>query len=550
MRLSHRYENLMHQDTKSASGSTNTTGEIKMTKRSVTSLVISTMLIGTMFVSVSVAAASKAPVQKPGVLTIASPVPPVSLNPALNGGNDPDDLYNELDYSSLIYLQENGTFAPGLATSWGFVGTGNTLFQIKLRPNVKFSDGSAVTAQAVKDSLEYFAKAGGPLASFATFKSITVTGKLSLLIRLNAPNIDLPLSLDQSESVGDIMSPKALAHPATLGTTSDGTGQYVLDAGATVSGETYTFTPNKKYWDTSAIKWKKIVVDVITDSTATLDALISGKVDYAFGVPQTASAASASGFKVEKKPSLLDFVEVLDRDGASVPALANPLVRQALSYAIDRPALVKALYGSDGSANDEIRLPGQPGYVKSLANYYAYDPAKAKALLTQAGYPNGFTLPMIAYDFSPGQVTAAEAIAAEWEAIGVTVDITTPATVTAAIEDLTGNTSVNATFNYFYEANPFGTDITNLTGDTLFNPYKVPDDSTTAALLAKVETSTNAKTQNTLYDQIETRWVTQLNWVIVYGDQDELTYVRPGLDGTKGTASDYNPDPIFFSASS
>jgi ABC-type transport system substrate-binding protein len=521
-----------------------------MTKRSITSFVISAVLVGTMLVSVGVgpANAAKVPLQKSGTLTVASPIPPISLNPALNGGNDPDDLYNELDYSSLLYLQNNGTFTPGLAVSWGFVGAGNTLFQMKIRPNVKFSDGTAVTAQAVKQSLEYFAKAAGPLASFAAFKSITVTGKLSLQIRLNAPDIDLPLFLDQSESIGDIISPRALAHPATLGTTSDGAGQYVLDAGATVSGETYTFTPNKKYWDPSAIKWKKIVVDVISDSTATLDAMISGKVDYAFGVPQTASAASAAGFRVEKKPSLLDFIEILDRNGTSVPALANPLVRQALSYAIDRPALVKALFGSDGSANDEIRLPGQPGYVKSLANYYAYNPTKAKALLTQAGYPNGFTLPMIAYDFSPGQVTAAQAIAAEWEAIGITVNITTPATETAAIEDLTGNTAENATFNYFYEANPFSIDITNLTGDTLFNPYKVPDDPTTAALLTRIETTTSAKTQATLYDQIETRWVTQLNWVIVYGDQDTLTYVRPGLNGTQGTASDYNPDPIFFSA--
>ena len=85
---------------------------------------------------------------------------------------------------------------------------------------------------------------------------------------------------------------------------------------------------------------------------------------------------------------------LLDRDGKMAAPLANVKVRQAINYAFDRPALLKALGDGYGSVTTQIFPTYSPGYESSLDSYYPYDPAKAKQLLAQAGYPNGFTLDM------------------------------------------------------------------------------------------------------------------------------------------------------------
>ena len=70
-------------------------------------------------------------------------------------------------------------------------------------------------------------------------------------------------------------------------------------------------------------------------------------------------------------------------------------VRQALNYAVDRKAIAKALYGDETLALSQYALPGQPGYDETLDEKYPHDVAKAKQLLAEAGYPNGFTLPVL-----------------------------------------------------------------------------------------------------------------------------------------------------------
>ncbi len=86
--------------------------------------------------------------------------PPISLNPAL-GGNGGSSVYTALDYDPLIYLSSSGQFVPDLATSWQFVGRFHRKFELTLRPGVKFTDGTTMTARSVVNSMKYFLKAGG-----------------------------------------------------------------------------------------------------------------------------------------------------------------------------------------------------------------------------------------------------------------------------------------------------------------------------------------------------------------------------------------------------
>ena len=95
--------------------------------------------------------------QDPSVLTVASAIAPNSLNPALGGSADPQQYFFELAYDTLIRQAPNGTYTPALATKWGFVGSDSKTFDLTLRSGVKFNDGSALTADGVKKSLQYYA---------------------------------------------------------------------------------------------------------------------------------------------------------------------------------------------------------------------------------------------------------------------------------------------------------------------------------------------------------------------------------------------------------
>lgn len=134
---------------------------------------------------------------------------------------------------------------------------------------------------------------------------------------------------------------------------------------------------------------------------------------------------------------------LLDRDGTKVKALASPLVRQALNYAVDRASIAKAVYGVLGSPDDQPTTPGFDEYVPSLANYYSYNVTKAKQLLAQAGYPNGFTMPLAYAGFDPQTQEMVQAIAQEWSAVGVKVQLTAAPTFPAMSADMYKSSGVS-----------------------------------------------------------------------------------------------------------
>ena len=121
-------------------------------------------------------------------------------------------------------------------------------------------------------------------------------------------------------------------------------------------------------------------------------------------------------------------------DGSAPNPLASVQVRQALNYAINRKAIASAIYGKYAVPTSE--LGSSDGYVQSMQDYYNYDPAKAKALLAAAGYPHGFTF-NIASESTFGSLgdPVLDAIAQEYSAVGVTMKITTTATLPIYLSD-------------------------------------------------------------------------------------------------------------------
>ena len=351
-----------------------------------------------------------------GTLIVAVPTVPVSLDPSI--GQNSNETWADLAYDPLIVLEANGSYKPGLALSWSS-GPNNESFSMKLRPGVKFSDGTPLDANAVKAWIQHtIAFPGGTAATyFSALTTIDVTGPLSLTLRFSKPTPLVQRDFSQLLMVGDVASPEA----TSLNTTPDGAGEYMLDKSQTVVGDTYTYVPNPYYWNKKAIHWKQVVVKVISNPSAALSALETGQANVVISQSNSSiDAAKSAGLKYAAPSSLYLNVMLVDRVGTLVKALGDVRVRQALNYAIDRPAIAKAL---GGAPIDEMAVPGDDGYDPKLAKYYSYNPAKAKALLAAAGYASGFTLPMLATNVV-GEDVMAEAIESELAQVGVKVQLT------------------------------------------------------------------------------------------------------------------------------
>ena len=312
-----------------------------------------------------------------------------TLNPAIAGGGD-EAMPIDLAYESLTHQEPNGDIGPGLATSWHYIGNTNTEFSLTLRPNARFSDGTPVTASAVKAWLDYaYFKVKGYITSSVALKDISTNGNYTVVLHLAQPNSLVPYLLSEADMWGYIGSPKAIAHAATLGTGTDGAGMYVAVPSQSVAGSTYVFKPNPYYYNQSAVHFSEVVAKVITSPTTMVEAIKSGQLNVAQGDITTASTAQAAGLDVVTEPSGFDQILLLDRGPKTPDGAPNPLnsvqVRQALNYGINRQAVTQAIYGKYGVPTDETG--SLDGLVPSLQNYYSYNPAKAKSLLAAAGLP-------------------------------------------------------------------------------------------------------------------------------------------------------------------
>lgn len=371
-----------------------------------------------------------------GTLTIAVTGPPVSMDPShADNGNG---LYPiELAYEPLIWESDDGSLTPGLATAWKYTGTGNKQFQLTIRSGAKFADGEPVTAQAVAASLNYFPKGSGPSTADLAGVTATASGTDTVTVTSKTPDPVFPQLFSQDYLAGDIISPKGLANPKSLTATPSGAGAYVLSAAGTVADEQYTFTANPDYYAPSRVHYKKIVLKVITQPTAELDALQTGQIDLMFGESQQVNAAKSAGLQVKYSGAAAwDGIFLIDRDGKIAKPLASVQVRQALNYAVDRPAIANAVFGVLGKADDQPVTPGWDEYVPSLANYYTYDVAKAKQLLAQAGYPQGFTMNLEYAALEAQTQEMVQAFAQQMAAIDVTVQLKAEPTITALANDL------------------------------------------------------------------------------------------------------------------
>jgi peptide/nickel transport system substrate-binding protein len=361
-----------------------------------------------------------------GTLTIAATAGPISLDPTLSSNGVPQVWYPNLAYAPLIERLPNGKATPGLATSWGY-SKNRLSFVLNLRSGVKFSDGTALTAADVAAWLQRYQTKGDITQWLANVTTITATGPLQVTLKLSSPNPLIPYGLDQDGMAGDVVGSQGLANPASLGSSTDGAGPYMLDTSQTIANSQYVYVKNPNYYDPSAQHYSEVIIKVISDENSILAALQDGQVQVAEGSATDAASAKSAGLNIEAEPSAMVGVYFGDIDGKDTPALKSVKVRQALNYAVNRVGITKALYGTYAVPTDQSVPKGVGGYEASLEKFYPYDPSKAKKLLAQAGYPKGFKFTLVEQPAVDSGDLLAQALVADWKAIGVNVTLkTTP----------------------------------------------------------------------------------------------------------------------------
>ncbi len=456
----------------------------------------------------------------PTSLTIAEPGSPTTMNPEKldNGGGDTD--FASLAYDPLIRYTPQGKWVPDLATSWK-ASDGNKTFTVQIRPNVQFSDGATMTSQDVADTIKAEMNSGTTCATYiGAMTSVEASDSHTVVMKFSSPVADLPASFDQNGMCGDIVGKK------TTGTTTDGTGPYMLDASRTVTGSTYVYVQNPHYWNKTLKRYKTVTLKVIANANAAFNALRDGQVDLVTGDSTEVSAAKSAGMDVHAVASTWQALWLTDFGGKLVKPLANQKVRQAIAYAIDRPTIAKALFNDYATANDETQIKGYQGYAPGYEKYYNYNPGKAKKLLAEAGYANGFTLPMIAsrdMGFDP----VVQAIASQLEKVKIKVKIKEDPTHNEAVVDLFNGKYPS--FVWGYGAQPMPQMATAVFGPkALFNPFHNPQPYVTAKI--NKANSLNGAAAEKLYQDVEIYSLKQA-WTIGLFDVDAITFVRPGKIG-------------------
>lgn len=371
-------------------------------------------------------------------LTIAVTNAPTSLDPSVNINGGFVAYYETLAYQSLIERSPDGEYLPGLATEWGYVpGREGYEYEITLREDAEFSDGSPVDAEAVAGSLNYFVASGkGPTASAYAGLSARATDDRTVLLTSDTPNPIITDLLTPANYGGAIIAPAGVENPDQLTNSTLGAGPYVYQPGESVSGDTYVYAPNEHYYDQSRIRFDRVVLKVMGDTSAAFQAVRSGQAQAMSGTVELVGSAEEAGLQVRTRPAGWNGVFLTDFGGNLLPALGDKRVRQALNFAVDREAIATAVYGEYGAATSQPNTPGSDGYVEDLTDAYPYDPERARKLLREAGYPDGFDLSLPYPTYQADNAKVMQAIADQWSQVGVEVTLRGAKTSGAIFDDL------------------------------------------------------------------------------------------------------------------
>ncbi|WP_052352851.1 ABC transporter substrate-binding protein [Neobacillus dielmonensis] len=355
--------------------------------------------------------ASEGKTSKEQKMTVASDVGIISLDPYGSAHGEPSTILAATQIYDTLVIKDGDTFTPSLAKEWKQPDDNTWVFT--LRDDVTFHDGSKLTAKDVKASLDQLVqRKESPLTVlWAQLDSVEATDDTTVTIKTKTPlgnmlyNLTLLFITPADQATKDDFFRKPIGSGPFKVVSFQPEQDLVLSA-------------NKDYWN-GAPKLDSVTVRNIPETAARMTAIETGEIDATWTIPadQINQLKQNKDIKIVDTPSYFYYFNWFN---SSQKPFDDVRVRQAMWYAIDTKAIVNDLFGDTA----EVMKAPIPSSVFGFSEQtpYEYNPEKAKQLLAEAGYPNGFETRMIWSKGSGPQIFELQkALASYWDKIGVKI---------------------------------------------------------------------------------------------------------------------------------
>jgi peptide/nickel transport system substrate-binding protein len=349
-------------------------------------------------------------------VTVGLQLEPPHLDPTSAAAGAIDQVLYSNVFEGLTRFSSDGSVVPGLAESWEISEDGKT-YTFKLRRGVSFHDGTALDAGDVVFSLDR-ARAedstNAQKALFANIETVSAVDDSTVTVTLAKPQGNFLFNMAWGDAV--IVAPESIEG---IKSNPVGTGAFTFTDWK--QGDSITLTRNEGYWGEAA-KLDGATFKFISDPTAAFAAMMAEDIDAFYGYPAPENLAQ---FEADPRFTVLagnTEGETILAINNKLPPFDNKLVRQAVAHAIDRSAIIDGAMFGYGTPIGSHFAPHHPAYVDLTGNSL-YDPEKAKALLAEAGFEDGFSttlkLPPPSYARRGGEI-----IAAQLREVGIETEIT------------------------------------------------------------------------------------------------------------------------------
>ena len=351
------------------------------------------------------------------VLVLGVGAPVSSLDPHFHLLRSNNEVA-QMIFDPLLRTDAQGRLRPGLAEAWAPHGEAG--WDLTLREGLRFHDGTPLEAEDVAFTFARIGTIAGPGASFAPLvravQRVEVLDPRRIRLHTAGPAPLLPTHLTQVMILSRRLHAEATTAEFNAGRAAIGTGPFRLERH--LPGDRITLARNDAWWG-GAAPWAQVTYRMITNDAARTAALLAGDVDMIDQV-STGDRARLRGdarFRVAQATSLR--VMYLTLDGTRDGPLADRRVREALSLALDRRAIVERVMEGAALATAQLMPPGMPDHLPERP-VPVPDPERARRLLAEAGFPQGFPLTLIgSNDRYMNDARVVQAVGQMWTRIGV-----------------------------------------------------------------------------------------------------------------------------------
>ncbi|MDR2135162.1 MAG: ABC transporter substrate-binding protein [Treponema sp.] len=355
----------------------------------------------------SLAGRGRAEAPRPLELRYGFTSEPATLDP-LDPSNTADGrsiLFNV--FEGLVRPEPDGGLKPAVASAYS-VEQGGLVYRFTLRPGLTFHDGAAVTAGDVRFTLETAAAAG--YQGFAQIESVETPDSSTVVITLKAPDVEFLPYL----TIGIVPAGNADREHNPVGT-----GPYRIESYTTQ--QNLVLVKNPAYWRPGFPKLDKVTVVFLANSESLLLSLRGGNIDAAEITGSLVDQLDGAAFDIFSGYSNSVQLLALNND---VKPLDDARVRQALNYAVDAGEIIATAISGRGEPSGSPLIPGLAKYYnRDLIDPYPRDPERARALLREAGLPDGFSLEITVPSNYTMHVDTAQVIVGQLARAGIRAEI-------------------------------------------------------------------------------------------------------------------------------